>query len=134
LLTKLVKIAKILNKKLRAVRSSNLQLARNLRSTLTLSKKETISSSSIKWREKPRCAEIGRYLVSASSKINARSLMANTNWWKRLTYQAISRPRSAFNFIQRLTALTVTDVSFFTHNLIFSTRRISAMNKSLKRM
>jgi len=96
------------------------QPLRDLRNISTLTKKETTSSSNTRWSLRQKCAEIGNYLVNASSLTLAASHMENTNFIKKHTYLLIIKQSFVISSIQLLIVLMEIDANFCIHSTTFS--------------
>jgi len=94
------------------------QLLRSPRSILTMKLREKTSLDHTKSNSRLRCAEIGSYLVNASSKTSVHLLMVIMNYIKKCIYPQITKQSLAFNFILPSSVHMEIDANFCILNSI----------------
>lgn len=110
------------------------QLARSLRNNLSMNKKEKTSSDHTKLNIRLRCAEIGSFSGSASSKINAHLPMVIMNYIKRYIYHKTTKLSPVHNFILHPIAPMETGANFCILNSTYIAANQLAMRTFSMRM
>ena len=116
------------------IRLSNKLLLRSQRSISLMNKREITLLNSTRSSTRQKCARTGKCLANANFKPSAHLPMEKMNFTKKFTFQPIIRPNSVYSSILPLSALTVTDASFYTLNTIFTIRMTSNLRKFYKKM